>query len=138
MTHTKGKWKYDPEMNAVYAGNEEIIVVYENMLQFTGDGHIIAAAPDMLEALEVIVKDWEGEPEDMFWASEWQPITDEQRKEGFECLVSNDRGVFAATFDETWCEAGFWMVSDGKDFERPLRGDIPIKFMPLPTPPRNT
>jgi hypothetical protein len=69
MTHTKGKWKYDPEMNAVYAGNEEIIVVYENMLQFTGDGHIIAAAPDMLEALEVIVKDWEGEPEDMFWAT---------------------------------------------------------------------
>jgi hypothetical protein len=76
MTHTKGPWL------AVQARHGDdstwrVVILKKNRVQVLtrvqtlkpSDAHLIAAAPDMLEALEVIVKDWEGEPEDMFWAT---------------------------------------------------------------------
>jgi Protein of unknown function (DUF551) len=66
---------------------------------------------------------------------EWQSIETAPRNHGSEYLVSNDRGVFAAEFDPDWFDDGWWLISDGKDFERPLRGSAPTHWMPLPPPP---
>lgn len=64
----------------------------------------------------------------------WQPI-ETTPKDDAEYLVSNDRGQFVVWFDPDWTDGGWWMVSDGKDCERPLRGRTPTHWMPLPTPP---
>ncbi len=65
----------------------------------------------------------------------WRPIAEAPKDDGYECLIINDRGMFVAQFDEAWDEGGWWMVSDGKDFERPLRGNAPTHFAPLPAGP---
>ena len=48
---TSGPWKYDAVMNAVYAGDEGVVVVYDGQIQFPSDGPLIAAAPDLYEVL---------------------------------------------------------------------------------------
>jgi len=65
---------------------------------------------------------------------EWQPIETAPRDDA-DILIYNDRGWFVAWFDPQWSADGWWMVSDGKDFERPLRGDEPTHWMPLPEAP---
>jgi hypothetical protein len=49
---TQGPWKYDPAAEAVTSG-DLIVIVYE-MNTNEADGHLIAAAPDMYEALKEI------------------------------------------------------------------------------------
>ena len=66
--------------------------------------------------------------------TEWQPI-ETAPKDGKNILISNDRGMFVAAFDADWDLDGWWLVSDGKDHERPLRGNDPTHWMPLPKPP---
>lgn len=61
----------------------------------------------------------------------WQPI-ETAPKDETACLIANDRGQFVAWFDKGWGSEGWWMVGDGKDFERPLRGDEPTVWQPLP------
>ena len=50
--HTKGPWWYDAANNAVYDTASNVIIVYEGQLQFKSDGPLIAAAPDLLDALK--------------------------------------------------------------------------------------
>ena len=64
----------------------------------------------------------------------WQPIETAPRDET-DCLVTNDRGQFVAWFDSSWDNDGWWMVSDGKNIEYPLRGKEPTHWMPLPGTP---
>jgi hypothetical protein len=64
----------------------------------------------------------------------WMPI-EQAPRDGSDILVINDRGQFVACFDPEWSD-GWWMVSDGKDIERPLRGDEPHGWRPLPAPPQ--
>ena len=42
--------------------------VWPDEAECTANAHLIAAAPDLYAALEKIVFDWDGEPEDMFAA----------------------------------------------------------------------
>jgi len=56
-------------------------------------------------------------------------------KNGSDVLVLNDRGMFVAAFDKDWGDDGWWLVSDGRDHERPLRGSEPTHYRPLPPPP---
>jgi hypothetical protein len=53
-------------------------------------------------------------------------------RDGSAVEIANDRGQFIAQFDATWDDGGWWMVSDGKDPERPLRGDKPFAWR-IPT-----
>ena len=64
----------------------------------------------------------------------WLPITDEV-KDGRRIVVSNNRGVFTVEWDSAWSD-GWWICPDGKHDDRPLRGDEPTHYQPLPTPPR--
>jgi hypothetical protein len=64
----------------------------------------------------------------------WESI-ETARKDGTDCLIYNDRGQFVAWFDSSWTAEGWWMVSDGKNVERPLRGGEPTHWMPLPPAP---
>lgn len=54
--HTKGPWEHDGDGEILAPGN--VIVVYshggQRAVQTDGDAKLIAAAPDLLEALEVI------------------------------------------------------------------------------------
>lgn len=65
----------------------------------------------------------------------WQDIATAPR-DGTRILGINDRGQFVIEFDADWGSDGWWMVSDGKFDERPLRGSEPTHWMPLPTPPQ--
>jgi hypothetical protein len=56
-------------------------------------------------------------------------------KDGDQRLICNDRGVFVGEFDEHWTDGGWWMIPDGKNYEIPLRGDVPTHFMAVPNPP---
>lgn len=78
----------------------------------------------------------EGAPEHGELASlVWREIACLHVSDGDECLILNDRGMFVAQWDAAWGDDGWWMVSDGKDFERPLRGDAPSFWMPCPKKP---
>lgn len=78
----------------------------------------------------------------------WQPIETLAPKDGDEFMVSNNRGMFVAMWEDGWMSRpdedhpnlgyGWFMISDGKDIERPLRGDVPQWWRPLPTPPEGT
>ncbi|MGX5775455.1 hypothetical protein [Methylorubrum zatmanii] len=66
-------------------------------------------------------------------------------RDGSDVEVVNDRGQFIARFDRSWgrsyADAGWWMVSDGKDTERPLRGNEPFAWRALtkaPAPPASS
>lgn len=73
----------------------------------------------------------------------WRDISEfdwQNAKDGCEMLIYNDRGQFVGSWEPDWSmqhgyHGGWWMISDGKDFERPLRGDTPTHWMPLPHPP---
>lgn len=67
----------------------------------------------------------------------WQPI-ETAPKDGSSVLVTNDRGMFVASFDVEGpddCLDRFWHVWDGK-WSRDLRGSLPTHWMPLPDPPQ--
>ncbi len=74
---------------------------------------------------------------------EWQPIETLDvalLTNGDEMLVYNDRGMFVGWWDSDWSRehgfhGGWWMISDGKDDERALRGSTPTHWMPLPAAP---
>lgn len=79
-------------------------------------------------------------------AGGWRPIETLVPVEGMEMLVLNDRGTFVATWDDSWMlhspveehpnlGDGWFMVSDGKELDRPLRGNVPTHWQPLPAPP---
>lgn len=66
-------------------------------------------------------------------------------RDGSDVEIVNDRGQFIARFDRSWgrsyADAGWWMVSDGKDPERPLRGDEPFAWRiptKAPAPPSSS
>ena len=50
--HGNGLWSYDPENKAIYAGESDTIVVYENGLQFETDGPLIVACVNALAGVE--------------------------------------------------------------------------------------
>ncbi len=63
--HTPGPWEFCPSHRAIHARGGcagQVIVasspaILGNFGQFTrGDGHLIAAAPEMLETLEAVLK----------------------------------------------------------------------------------
>jgi hypothetical protein len=54
--HTPGPWWYDAANNAVYDTAGNVIIVYEGQLQFKSDGPLIAAAPDLLDALKRLLE----------------------------------------------------------------------------------
>ena len=56
-------------------------------------------------------------------------------RDGDQRILFNDRGVFVGTWDSDWMSGGWWMIEDGKYFDRPLRGSEPTHFMAVPTPP---
>jgi hypothetical protein len=74
---------------------------------------------------------------------QWRPIEEFDRtraSDGDEYLIKNDRGVFVGAWDPDWMSiagtadnlgCGWFLVSDGKDHERPLRGDVPTQWLPL-------
>ena len=76
-------------------------------------------------------------------ATGWRPIETLDWKglaDGEEMLIANDRGIFVGAWEADWSRehgfhGGWWMISDGKDPERALRGDIPTHWQPLPAPP---
>ena len=72
---------------------------------------------------------------DMAYPNGWQPISTLEPVEGQRVLVVNDRGMFVGTWDSEWGMNGFWMIEDGKDWERPLRGSLPTHWQSLPPPP---
>jgi hypothetical protein len=73
----------------------------------------------------------------------WQPIDTldvSKLHADDEMLIHNDRGTFVGAWEPDWSiehgfHGGWWMIGDGKDFERALRGDIPTHWQPLPEPP---
>jgi len=56
----KKEWNFDDRMGVVRCESGAVAdaVIFE-------EGHLIAAAPDLYEALEEIVFEWDGDPEDM-------------------------------------------------------------------------
>jgi hypothetical protein len=54
--HTELPYRYDPDNNAIYGAECDIVVVYEGQLQYKGDGEFIARVCnshyELLEALE--------------------------------------------------------------------------------------
>jgi hypothetical protein len=80
-------------------------------------------------------------------AKGWHPIETldaSKLADGDQMLIVNDRGMFVGTWDAEWMSGvdtlpnlgdGWWMIEDGKDPERPLRGDVPTHWMPLPDAP---
>lgn len=53
-------------------------------------------------------------------------------RDGSRILVINDRGIFCVEY----CDIDeWWLCVDGKHDDRPLRGDHPTHYMPLPKPP---
>ena len=74
---TPGPWRYDRTNGSPTTGEHMIAGAkpgYLAEVRDCGSGdvrantHLIAAAPDLYAALEQIVFDWDGEPEDMFAA----------------------------------------------------------------------
>lgn len=60
MTHTPGPWKWDESFRAIMTAhhNPKTIIVSPNLTQYArpnwpGDASLIAAAPEMLEALKI-------------------------------------------------------------------------------------
>ncbi len=71
MKYTKGEWK--KEGNKIIAFGRGIIAVcpspqHEGVVEFVTNAHLIAAAPDMYEALEQVEKD-------ALRYDEYQPMT---------------------------------------------------------------
>lgn len=73
----------------------------------------------------------------------WLPIETldvSKLAEGDEMLIHNNRGMFVGAWEPDWSRehgfhGGWWMISDGKDIERALRGGVPTHYRPLPDPP---
>lgn len=75
--HTPGPWEakaLDPNHFIVHAGDREGSSVAKTLIPLGLDvvtetvranAKLIAASPDLLEALLKIVRDWDGDPEDM-------------------------------------------------------------------------
>lgn len=55
--HTQGPYRYDRDNNAIYAGPDDVTVVYENGLQFESDGPLLAASWNMYDALNMAVNE---------------------------------------------------------------------------------
>ena len=68
---------------------------------------------------------------------EWQPI-ETAPKSGKAILIwQPDRPfgrAYVAEWDAEWT-GGWWIVHDGKSYDRPLRGPDPSHWMLLPAPP---
>lgn len=61
--HTELPYRYDPDNNAIYGAECDIVVVYDGQLQYKGDGEFIARACnshyELLEALKAMVEMYE-------------------------------------------------------------------------------
>ncbi len=59
MEYTKGKWKVDPDFEWVMDEEGRIVANCTGHMDAKANAHLIAAAPDLYEALWGMVKAWE-------------------------------------------------------------------------------